>query len=77
MLFKSILLRKVPNSLIYIKINMPYIEIINIIESCNYFASFTGAAKAAKLASFFGTVESENSYIDSPKYFFLIIYFER
>ena len=46
---------------------MPYIEIINIIESCNYFASFTGAAKAAKLASFFGTVESENSYIDSPK----------
>ena len=48
MLFKSILLRKVPNSLIYIKINMPYIEIINIIKSCNYLASFTGAVKAAK-----------------------------
>ena len=48
MLFKSILLRKVTNSLINIKINMPYIEIINIIESCNYFASFIGAAKAAK-----------------------------
>ena len=55
MLFKNILLRKVPNSLIYIKINMPYIEIINIIESYNYLASFTG------------TAESENSYIDSPK----------
>jgi hypothetical protein len=48
MLFKDLLLYKVTNSLIYIKINMPYIEIINIIESCNYFASFTGAAKAAK-----------------------------